>query len=356
MVAPWTPRAWTGSAAHDADAGYFTAADALGVGRSILALRGKVANVMDFGATGDGVTDDTAAIQAAVDSFTNYVQTFEVVPGMAYETKTVYFPPGYYKTTATIQGYNRVFVGAGYQPHSTYGSPVILNAHGGTTINCGPYNGENHTITARVVGIAFAITDEGLYNGVCHLNLDGTGALEDYPPGHPLFESVGDWCNEAVVENCYFGRGFVSITKADPQILRCSWDTTPGIQSNYANLYLTNCGEPAYLGATVQGCTFHNTNGDNDEDGTDGIVASGCHNLSVLDSSFYRTREGCVNMTGGGNLFVSRCVKIDGDYMVVANGTAGIRVRDCAALGQYSSRGVQQSNCSSVTVTDNVGF
>jgi hypothetical protein len=43
-------------------------------------------SVKDFGATGNGVTDDTAAIQAACDS----------------ESPDVYFPAGKYKTTSTI--------------------------------------------------------------------------------------------------------------------------------------------------------------------------------------------------------------------------------------------------------------
>jgi hypothetical protein len=44
-------------------------------------------SVLDFGAVGDGVADDTAAIQAAVDASKNL---------------TVYFPPGQYRITSTI--------------------------------------------------------------------------------------------------------------------------------------------------------------------------------------------------------------------------------------------------------------
>jgi hypothetical protein len=45
-----------------------------------------VVNVKDFGAVGDGVADDTAAIQAAIDSLTG----------------TIYFPDGNYVTSSTI--------------------------------------------------------------------------------------------------------------------------------------------------------------------------------------------------------------------------------------------------------------
>jgi len=50
-------------------------------------IDGAIVNVLDFGAVGDGVADDTAAIQAAVNS---------IVQG------TVYFPNGTFKITNTI--------------------------------------------------------------------------------------------------------------------------------------------------------------------------------------------------------------------------------------------------------------
>lgn len=48
-------------------------------------INGSFANVLDFGAVGDGVTDDTAAVQAALN-----------------QTGTVYVPKGSYKITSTI--------------------------------------------------------------------------------------------------------------------------------------------------------------------------------------------------------------------------------------------------------------
>lgn len=51
-------------------------------------INGEFANVLDFGAIGDGVADDTTAIQAAIDSQSP-------VHG------TVYFPAGTYKVTGT---------------------------------------------------------------------------------------------------------------------------------------------------------------------------------------------------------------------------------------------------------------
>ena len=48
-------------------------------------IDGAPVNVLDFGAVGDGTTDDTSAIQAAIDT-----------------GKSVYFPSGTYKLTATL--------------------------------------------------------------------------------------------------------------------------------------------------------------------------------------------------------------------------------------------------------------
>lgn len=53
-----------------------------------------VVNVMDFGATGDGTADDTVAIQAAI--------TVAVAAGTATSGRTVFFPAGQYKITATL--------------------------------------------------------------------------------------------------------------------------------------------------------------------------------------------------------------------------------------------------------------
>ena len=88
-------------------------------------IEGDPANVLDFGAIGDGVADDTVAIQAAIDS----------------GNKNVFFPDGTYKTTTTL----------------TIDSPEITLFGGTATINFLPATGvafltnsaTNNSITLR---------------------------------------------------------------------------------------------------------------------------------------------------------------------------------------------------------------
>ena len=67
-------------------AGTYTAPG--GVSRTVESRLTDYISVKDFGAVGDGNTDDTAAIQAAFDSLTFY--------------DTLFFPDGSYKLTSTI--------------------------------------------------------------------------------------------------------------------------------------------------------------------------------------------------------------------------------------------------------------
>jgi hypothetical protein len=93
-------------------------------------------SVKDFGAVGDGAADDTAAIQAAIDSLTN--------------GGTVYFPSGTYRVTASITANDAVIhmVGAGVRA-------TILQV--------------NHTSGP-------AIQIKWYFSGVAHMTIQGSAA------------------------------------------------------------------------------------------------------------------------------------------------------------------------------------
>lgn len=78
-------------------------------------------NVKDFGAVGDGLADDTAAIQAAIDAAENA------------GGGTVYLPPGMYKTTSTIR------IDSHYINLKGIGNKSkIVSAHTGDLLNITP--------------------------------------------------------------------------------------------------------------------------------------------------------------------------------------------------------------------------
>jgi hypothetical protein len=62
-----------------------------------LPLDGNLLNVRDFGATGDGTTDDSAAILAAVAALPMYTFPHKLI------TQIIYFPVGTYLVSDTIQ-------------------------------------------------------------------------------------------------------------------------------------------------------------------------------------------------------------------------------------------------------------
>src|SRR5438132_902762 len=64
---------------------------------NVSATQVGVNNVRDFGAVGDGTTDDTTAIINAVN------RTYSAINGATQVGRTVYFPPGFYKTTSTVE-------------------------------------------------------------------------------------------------------------------------------------------------------------------------------------------------------------------------------------------------------------
>lgn len=78
-------------------------------------------SVKAHGAIGDGITDDTTAIQAAIDEAAEY------------PVCNVLFPPGNYRTTATLTmpssaGRNFALIGQGYAAYGSVLSGVILTA------------------------------------------------------------------------------------------------------------------------------------------------------------------------------------------------------------------------------------
>ena len=94
-------------------------------------IKGAPVNVLDFGAVGDGVADDTAAIQAAIAAAQAAIEIGQSPFSVFYGTApTVYFPSGVYKVTAALT--------ADTVANITYlnfkGENAIIKANAGVTV------------------------------------------------------------------------------------------------------------------------------------------------------------------------------------------------------------------------------
>jgi hypothetical protein len=93
-----------------------------GFGATDVVLRGPIDRIYPqwFGAKADGVTDDTAAIQAAINAAKIEIST---------ASKTVYFLPGVYlvKGTLTVSGTGTLLVGEHWRKSAIRHSPIVAN-------------------------------------------------------------------------------------------------------------------------------------------------------------------------------------------------------------------------------------
>ena len=159
------------------------------INRAINSKLNDVISVKDFGATGDGTTNDTTAIQAAI----NYGQTV-VGSNSLTRTATIYFPPGIYVTSASLTvSYPLNLVGDGsvssiIQPTSALAAPALVWGVNGTTPRPGygvvieklGFNGAN-TTNAAAHGIKMycshtEVKDCAIYNFAGH----GIYAIDAY--------------------------------------------------------------------------------------------------------------------------------------------------------------------------------
>lgn len=118
-------------------------------------IDGAVANVLDYGAVGDGVADDTAAIVAAV----TYVKTNGGV---------LYFPPGIYLTEA-------IQTGGGTKPWAMVGAgkdlTIIKAKTGAGSLINGSASSVGYTIKGFTVNNQFSVyADVNARQGIAILN------------------------------------------------------------------------------------------------------------------------------------------------------------------------------------------
>lgn len=225
-----------------------------------------LANVRDFGAVGDGVANDTAAIQLAVDTVTQF-------------GGVVYFPAGRYRClgTVTVRRGNITLLGDGMHTQ-------IMTREDGVGIDVGDgvtllqlFTMQNLVLTRTNIGTSsplrmrlvaqWRIVDCGFSGGDNAINLDAAsiGEIRGCIFGDRAANAFVIFQNCAVVTvaDCYFENNgatvahlqFGAALNLDIVIIGCRF--TNGVSAIVAS------GGPGLRGATITGCVFRGnlTNG-----------------------------------------------------------------------------------------------
>lgn len=277
-------------------------------------LKNQSINVKDYGATGDGTTDDTVALQAA----------FSAVPtGGA----TVYFPVGDYKTTATIDIPNKPgmrIVGAGCK------ASMIISAADNEPILRANYPDNNlYDVFIEDIGLKFAtrrtsaktdaygiqfksgtplagyyhwnVKNVEVYNSYIGIGIGGSGTAV-------IWGSTFD--NVSVIDTSGYGFKFWCTGGAPRMLFRncVIWNQTPGLAPSGAAFSVT----PMY---------FH----------IDGMEVLGWDNQMLIECS------GISIPVIIDNLNVEGCLWNDGGTKVLLSLSGGGIIRQASFIGTVSN-------------------
>ena len=156
------------------------------VGRTVHQKLQDIVSVQDFGATGNGTTDDTVAIQNAINSF-------------ASTGGTLYFAPGTYKVTSSINVNKpmRLIGGPQGQKYFPATDPAVKllwgGAAGGSVIKLGGFGAafcgggiENFCIDGNYIaanGLHIKDYQQGYFNSIAIINVATNGLLFENTTG-----------------------------------------------------------------------------------------------------------------------------------------------------------------------------
>ena len=189
-------------------------------------------NVKDFGAKGDGVTDDTEAIQATID----YAQL---------NNKTVYIPPGNYLIGGTLQAKTKTHIKGEYSveywvgKQGNWGTQLIKND------SCDPGSIINLVSTSHIENIRF------IYQKQC--GVKGLISLGKEDISNSVITNV-------YVKNCtFFGRRSGEIDSDNTVYAIYIYPSTVAHYYNtFENLYIYNFDVGIKLSNQSNANSFHN--------------------------------------------------------------------------------------------------
>lgn len=149
----------------------FRQSDTLGnlanaVGKTVHDKLQDIISVKDFGATGDGVTDDTTAIQAALDAFK---PTAVASTGFPNKSRVIYIPMGTYLISSPLLVYSgTILIGDG--PAS------LLKASGG--------------LATQIISLTATVNNQNRWVEIGNLGFEGTGAVRAIKATSSILEDL----------------------------------------------------------------------------------------------------------------------------------------------------------------------
>lgn len=182
-------------------------------------IDGAIINVFDFGATGDGVTDDTAAIQAAI----NYAEASATPPSAAPGVVEIYFPFGFYLISDDLVVTKSLsFSGEGHSEYST-GARIVQETAATNHFTVQPISAG---CSVSWDNLTFIADGNGATNGAC-ISIEKTAAT----------------CNSVRIRGCTFGT---------PQSLNIKIQSSNDIMI-YDNLFDVSSQNNIQLGTSTAG-------------------------------------------------------------------------------------------------------
>jgi hypothetical protein len=254
VATPGTPGSNTGEVFLDTADLLVKCIDYNGVVKKLTNSTDLTVNVTDYGATGNGVTDDTTSIQAAITAAQGL--------GVSGRGVDVFFPPGIYKTTAalTVLQHNITLKGAGrgttmiYPTHLT--GDVIQFGNGGATqyASVGLRDIQIYAPSARTSGAHINInncadvyiSDFAMNNPVIGIFIQGSSIKVNVQNGtiNNILASTG--------YGIQISNGLAGDTYIGPNIVM----SNPPASKPSAGIYITQAGHVSINRVNVTSCNY----------------------------------------------------------------------------------------------------